>query len=462
MTETQKFLDPNSELIALSTFGNTKNVFVIAMEIEGPFDENMFRQSVAGTVELYPQFRCRLREIINNGRRRLYWHPVSDFQFPVSISDLKGYDPSRPVLETILEHLSPRLDREWDLFSEGPGEAHLLRISGDHYVVVSLIHHAVVDAVTAAEIGRQFFLKYKELMTGVKDDLQGVTTNSVSTSRKRAAKVKKFEWQDFVHNVRLALSPLFSKPQLPVGSGTAGDKNQRQIKRVLSEEDTARLTMTAQKSGGVFIDILVASTNMAIERWNSIRNVQTGTVTTTVTMSIKGRYENLDHSNNVSAIFFESTPQERKDSKKFLRSLAVSRIGQFRKQMDLRNYENVSRMITFLSFLPFRLRRRVTHHIIQKHKWSIGITLLGVMWPEMKNGKPTIDSYPLCVNETQITEVYGTGYKTMTDTPLLLIVYFFRRRINLILTAKGSLFTQAEADAFLDLLIDTLKKGLNS
>lgn len=462
MTETHKFLDPNSELIALSTFGNTKNVFVIAMEIEGPFDESVFRQSVLGTLELYPELDCCLRESIRNGRRHLHWHPVTDLEFPVTVSDLKGYEPSRPVLETILEHLSPRLDRDWNLFEEGPGEAHLLRVSKDHHIVVALIHHAVVDAVTAAEIGRQFFLKYKELITGVKDDLQGVITGSVSTSRKRAAKVKKFELRDFVHNVRLALAPLFLKPQLPVGSGIPGDKNQRQIKRVLSEEDTARLTMTAQKSGGVFIDILVASGNLAIEKWNSLQNVQTGMVTTSVTMSIRGRYESLEHSNNVSAIFFESTPQEREDSKKLLRSLAISRIGQLRKQMDLRNYENVSRMITLLSFLPFKIRRRVTHHVIQKHKWSIGITLLGVMWPEMKNGKPTIDSYPLCVNETQITEVYGTGYKTMTDTPLLLIVYFFRRRINFILTASGSLFTQEEADTFMDMLIDTLKRGLNS
>lgn len=90
----------------------------------------------------------------------------------------------------------------------------------------------------------------------------------------------------------------------------------------------------------------------------------------------------------------------------------------------------------------------------------MAITLLGVVWPEMKNGKPTLDSYPTFVGETQVSEVYGTGYKPMTSTPLLLIVYSFLKKLNLILAVSGSLFTREEAEDFMDLFMCTLQEEI--
>jgi hypothetical protein len=177
-------------------------------------------------------------------------------------------------------------------------------------------------------------------------------------------------------------------------------------------------------------------------------------------MNIRGRYVSLDHSNNVSALFFESNSNERKDPKKLVRSLSTDRIMQFRKQMDLRLYENVAGMIACASVLPFKVRRKIVHHITQKHQCSIGITLLGVVWPEMKNGKPTLDSYPTSIGDTHITEVYGTGYKPLTSTPLLLIVYSFLKRLNLVLAASGSLFTRKEAEDFMDLFMYVLQDDI--
>jgi hypothetical protein len=126
--------------------------------------------------------------------------------------------------------------------------------------------------------------------------------------------------------------------------------------------------------------------------------------------------------------------------------------------MDLKHYKNVARMISCTSLLPFNARRKVVHQITQKHQCSIAITLLGVVWPEMKNGKPTLDSYPTGVGETHITEVYGTGYKHLTSTPLVLIVYSYLKRLNLVLAASGSLFSRKEAEDFMDLFMCLLQE----
>jgi len=457
---TSKFLDPNSEMIALTSFANTKNLLVTAFEIKGPFDESLLKPSVMRALEGFPQLLSCLKETRKKGRHYLYWQPRPDVEFPTIISDLRDYQASVPILDTVLNHLTPRLDRDWDLFEEPPGEIHLLRISHDHYVAVAIAHHAAFDAATASEFGRQCFLQYRELLTGVRSDFPGMMTHGLSTSRKRTVKVRVRKWEDIIHTGRLAIKPLFSKPPLPAGTGIQTDKKQYHIKRLLSVKETARLTMSTQKSGGNFIDVLIASSNMAIAKWNTLRNVETGNVTTALTMNIRGRYASLDHWNNVSALFFESNSNERKDPKKLIHSLSIERIKQFRKQMDLKHYKNVARMISWASLLPFNIRRRVVGRITQKHQCSIAITLLGVVWPEMKNGKPTLDSYPTSVDETLVTEVYGTGYKHLTSTPLVLIVYSFLNRLNLVLAASGSLFSRTEAEGFMDLFMRVLQEDV--
>ena len=460
MLETSRFLDPNSEMIALASFDNTKNILLTAFEIKGPFDESLFQQSVIAAMTGFPQLRCCLKDITKYGRHYLYWDPRPNVEFPVSISDLKDNEASNSIFDAAINHLAPRLDRDWDLFEEPPSEIHLLRASHDHYIAVAIAHHAAFDAATASEFGRQCFLRYRELMTGVKDDFPGRMTHGLSTSRKRIVKVKRRKWDDVIHSARLAIKPMFSRPTLPAGTGMPRDKKQYHIKRVLSEEGTAHLNMSVKKRGGTLIDILVASSNLAIERWNTLRNVETDKVTTAVTMNIRGRYVSLNHLNNVSALFFESNSNERNDPKKLLRSLSTDRIRQFRKQMDLKHYKNVAGMISCASLLPFKARRKIIHHMTQKHQCSIAITLLGVVWPEMKNGKPTLDSYPTSIGNTHITEVYGTGYKHLTSTPLVLIVYSFLNKHNFILAASGSLFIREEAEDFMDLFMLILQEDI--
>jgi hypothetical protein len=139
--------------------------------------------------------------------------------------------------------------------------------------------------------------------------------------------------------------------------------------------------------------------------------------------------------------------------------MSNARIKQFRKQMDLKHYENTALMIGCASLLPFKARQKIVHLITQRHQYSIAITLLGVVWPVTKEGKPTFDSYPTHVRDTYISEIHGTGYKHLTNTPLVVIAYFFQKKLNLMMATSASLFTREEGEAFADLLVDVLREG---
>ena len=86
----------------------------------------------------------------------------------------------------------------------------------------------------------------------------------------------------------------------------------------------------------------------------------------------------------------------------------------------------------------------------------MGLTFLGTVWPKMKNGKPTADTGLTEVGGLEITDVHAIGYKLLSSTPLLIIVYLFRNQINLVLAASASLLTRREGEDFLDLVIQLL------
>lgn len=83
----------------------------------------------------------------------------------------------------------------------------------------------------------------------------------------------------------------------------------------------------------------------------------------------------------------------------------------------------------------------------------MAVTLLGVVWPKIENGKLTAETCLTRAGDLTMMEVHGIGYKLLSNTPILLIVYVFKNRLNFVLAAAGSLFTREESELFMDLIM---------
>ena len=448
-------VDPLSEMLALSSCADTKNVLVNLVEVEGPFDVDALKDAVARVVENFPQLRSCLKEVRERGRYRLIREARPDLEFPFKTREVQDYDTSRPALDTYLELFQQDLDRDWDLFEELPGEFHFIPLADDLFLGGVIIHHAAADAATASEVGKQILLAYSENLSGEKSP-ESDSIPAFSTSGKRKAAKKKQTWNDFIYQAKHSLIPLFRRHVLPAGSGISADRGQHQVKRVFTEEESSRIMQGSLKKRVSLIDLLVVCANLAIDRWNDDRSTPTGMLTTSMTVNMKGRFRGLDTPNSSGLLYFESRPQERSNTAEFARKISMARIKQFRKHMDGHFYENVTKMNTLLRPLPFRLKRPMVHRLMQAHQLSVAVTLLGVIWPEIKQGKPTGDSSVKSFRDLTVREVHGLGYKLLSKTHVLLIVYIFRRRLNLVLAASASHFTRREADEFLDLVRELL------
>ncbi|MBI5252188.1 MAG: hypothetical protein HY912_22060 [Desulfomonile tiedjei] len=457
MNENPESLNALSEMIALSSYGNTKNLIITAVDLGGPIDPAAMILATKRTGTTYPQFASTLKEIRQSAKHRLVWERHPDLEVPTIVTELKSSDAGG-LLENFLLHLSPRLDRNWNLFEEVPAEVHLVRVSENHYILAPVIHHAVADGGTASEFGRELLANYHEIITGERPHW-ACEPHPLSSTKKRMVEAKKASLRDYIQEAREAVTHAMEKPILLKGEGTPGDTRQFHVKRLLSEEDSLRIIGGSFKRGISPVDLFAACTNLAIDGWNGARDVPPGLLTTSVSVNMRGRFRGFEGGNTSGLIFFRSAPEDRRDLRTYARSIAVRRIRHFRNQMDLTFFQNVSRMTGVLNLFPFKARQRAVHFLMNTHQFSAAVTFLGVIWPVFKNGKLSMESSPTEMGGISIDEVHGIGYKLLSNTRILLIAYIFRNRLNLMLAASASLFTREEAESFTDLILANLMQN---
>jgi hypothetical protein len=454
MADTSLPLDALSEMLALSSYGNTKNILMTAVEARGVLDLAALKLAVSQLPQDFPEIMTSIKEVKHWGRYYVRREYRPDFTIPVIFSDLQ-IEESSTVFSCLMDHLAPRLDEHWDLFNNPALKYHIVRVAEDHHVIAQIAHHAGADAGTAAEIGRKLFERYDEILKGQAPEW-ACQPHAISTSQKRMVQVKKPSFKEILSNVRDTLGHFGEKATLPEGKGSPQDPRQHHVKRKLSVEQTLAVTRPSAGRSSSLVDLLVVCTNTAIDRWNKDRDKLPGVLTTSMSVNMKGRFRAFNTVNNSGLIFFRSQPEERRDPTAFAKSLALSRIKQFRRQMDFKFYRDITRMNTALRPFPFPTRSKIVNFIMNKHQFSMAITLLGVVWPETRNGKPTANTCFTHSGDLTLSEVHGVGYKLLSSTHLLLIVYVFHNQLNFVLHASACLFTREEAESFMDLIMENL------
>jgi len=231
------------------------------------------------------------------------------------------------------------------------------------------------------------------------------------------------------------------------------------VHRWLSESDSGNLAARAAANRLSLVDLLSASATLAVDQWNAAGNMPLGRQTAAVTVNARGRWQGSDAPNMSSVMFMESMPSQRKNAAEFARSLGLTRIRQFRRQQDLKLMRSMETLVNSLRIFPFRIRRRIVHFMVGLHNYTAAITMLGVVWPRLINGRLTGDTSVTGSGGLAVEDIHAIAYKLQSSTQVLLLVYGFRNRLHLVLACSGSLFTRDEAEAFMDLIMENLDSG---
>jgi NRPS condensation-like uncharacterized protein len=454
-------LDPLSEMLALSTRANIKNLILSGLELKGDLNRDALVLSVQRAIKKFPQLQSCLRETKSAGKNQLVRDFRPDLPLQFVMWDFSDKNITGTNLDFFLNEASEYLDRQWDLFTELPVEVHIAKMTHNLHLFMFATHHAAADGAAASEFGKEIFLNYHEAITGQRLD-QSCYSLATSTSRKRKVRMRTGSWKDRVKQNLKSLTPIIGRSVLPVGTGNPEDLRQFHVKRVLPQEESQKIAAGALKGGASLLDGLVAATILSVDEWNGVRNMKPGTITTSMTVNMRGRYSGINDPNSSALLYFRFSPKDREDRKSLARAISLNRISQFRKQLDRKYYENVVRMNELTCRLPLRLRNKIIYFIAQKHQLSVAITLMGVVWPKNSDGRPSRESCLTEIGGLEVTDLHGLGYKLLSTTHVLLIVYMFNNRLNFILAASACHFTREEAESFLDLILEMLTPNQDS
>src|SRR5208283_4152879 len=142
----QERLDIISDVMALTSYGNVKNILLLAAEAVGTFDEQAFALAVGRASAKFPVLTSHLKEVRNKGQFFLVREYCPQMDVPVFVNELSKSNPEEPTFDSLIHQMIPRLDRDWNLFLEPPVEIHALARGNNHFVFALLMHHSAGDA----------------------------------------------------------------------------------------------------------------------------------------------------------------------------------------------------------------------------------------------------------------------------------------------------------------------------
>ncbi len=446
-----------SQLMVMSSFRNSKNIIMMAAEAKGPFDEEVFRLAVKEVSHAFPTLTGTLREVREGARLSLFREDHPDLEIPVMVSDVSRPTGPEGSFNAIMDHLRPVLDKQWDLWHEPPLEVHVMHFQPEYFLLVFIFHHVAADAGMALKIVSEMLGRYDAMINGRSSGWQSMTY-VFSTSKKNASKPEKTGWKHLGRQLLRDLKYRKQKPAVPHGTGRTDELTEQHVLRVFPAEDFQEIKTNVAEAGINLVDHIVVCANRALDEWNKNRNIFPGINTSVVTVNMRQRFGGEDEKNYSSTIFFRSKPEERNNLVEFAHSVAERRKKQLSRNIDLIVRGSIAMGAAFFTLFPFVIRQRVASYFMRSQKFSIAVGFLGVVWPELIEGRPGEGSFLTHAGGFEIIDVHGTGYKLAGNAQINLYAFIYRKRLHLVLTVPGSVLTLEETESFADLLARVVRE----
>ena len=115
-----------------------------------------------------------------------------------------------------------------------------------------------------------------------------------------------------------------------------------------------------------------------------------------------------------------------------------------------------------LRVIPPRIAARFMRVFARRSLFSICISNVGIIWPELRGSKFTGDSYLSVMGGLEIVEVHGLVQGMAVLSNMFLVTHIFRNRLNLVLNANSEVFSKHETEKLADMIVNNLKMTVRS
>jgi hypothetical protein len=366
----------------------------------GQIDTAAMAEAYAEAVAQVPIFSAHMVHERNGIWNIPYWVPGHERKNRLIIEDCRHLvtEPFEPMDFSTLYH-SKRTCRQIDLTREFPFNAYLVRVTDDRYIFSIVYHHSCMDPAKFYVVMTKMLSGYHERVKGELPEWAIVDGMSGLARPKKLVKPEisfgKFMFEQFAdiwyHNPKSKVAHVATKKVY--------DYRQRQgrhsVRAVIDDPKLlAGMSKRVKRHKATVNDLLLACVQKAITQWNSERNAGHDRYRFMLISSLKGRKDNKVNKSGAAVSGIQMISRGHRDTSldTLIEWFRDQRVDMFKKGYDLQFNNLIARFIDAFRLMPFGPRRRLSNLIVEGTPVTMYLSNVGIVWPKIVNGKPTLDS----------------------------------------------------------------------
>lgn len=446
-------LDLPSEGILAWEHGDFSQTDYGAFLMKGNCDIEVLQSSIIKAQDARPTFHANLIRI-PKGLWGVYAWQIREEPVQLEVRDFSDLEKLPDDLgDWIHEQMAPKVRSLMDLANQYPVNFILFKLPQNHYFLVFLFHHVVTDGGGIYDFLREVFKLYHESVTGSLPDwadVAGMHAQAGDTKPVDAISTWDYLKREFAlrHRYPVQKAVQFATSPEPVKKG-------RHIIRYIIEDPALQKALRdrARKDGGSLTDLMVSGSKLAIAEWNESRNRPIEPLIHGVAVNQRRRRNLSDikgQGNPMSAITIPSDAKDRSDPEKLLAHVIQQRKMRLALGYDVALSNMSIKLFAFSRLFPMSIRHSFVR-IINDIKISHFITNLGVIWPEIENGRLTGRTAITNFGDMELLDIHSS-VGTTGNNGAGLIIRSFLGRLYMVMVYGRYAVNDGDAKAFSQLV----------
>lgn len=448
-------LDLPSEGILAWEHGDFSQTDYGAFLMKGDCDVEAFQTAIIKAQESRPTFHANLIRI-PKGLWGAYAWQIREKPVTLEVRDFTTLEKlPNDFGDWIHTQMTPEIQGLMDLSSEYPVRFILFKLPQKHYCLIFLFHHVVSDGGGIYDFLREAFSFYHELVKGSPPewaDVAGMHAQAGDTKPVKAITTWDYLKREFALRDRY---PFYKAKQFATSPETV--KTGRHIIRYIIDDPAMQKALRdrARKDGGSLTDLMISGSKLAIAQWNESRNEPVEPLIHGVAVNQRLRRDPLDiqgQGNPMSAITILSDSKDQSDSESLLKYVIEQRKMRLNLGYDVALAKMGYKIFAFSRLFPMSIRHSLVR-IIYDIKISHFITNLGVIWPEIEDGRPTGRTAIQKVGDLELLDIHSS-VGTTGNNGSVLIIRSFLGKLYMVMVYGRYKVNDADAKEFSQLVYD--------
>lgn len=419
LQQTRIPMDPFSEIGLFAETKHYPKTDFTQMEFKGPLDVGALCEAYEEAVSMVPIFNSNLVFGRDGLQFIPYWQVNRDKKNTLHYQDCRhiAKEPFDPMEFLDIVH-GERMRRSIDLSEEFPFKGFLFHIFDDRYIFSIRYQHSAMDPLKGYYVFSAMLAKYHEKVKGQRPawaDALGMASFGHKPKHGKNKVPKKIRNYFVVERAsdiakryleQGKITPIESEKVLPFKEAIG----RHSLRFIFDDPKIIEgFAARAAASNTRVNDLLLTVMQRQLSEWNRDRGVDRSCFRLMLVSSLKGRMELAqDVGAGISGISFVTGGIGQLDFDEMMQWFGRRRIELLKEKFDVRFNKWASLYIQNTRMLPFAVRRRIWRQVLKRIHLSVYLSNLGVMFPKIVDGRPTLDSAVLGAGDFVISDIHSS------------------------------------------------------